>query len=91
MLRQRWHTSHRNLKIGDVVLIQGSNLVRGNWKLGKVSDVYPDAHGKKVRRVDVQYKNLTVSEPMKQYQGKGYVTVQRPVQRLVLLIPIDQN
>ena len=90
MLRQKWHTSHRNLKIGDVVLIQDSNLVRGNWKLGKVSNVYPGADGK-VRRVDVQYKNLTVSEPTKQYQGKGYVTVQRPVQRLVLLIPIDEN
>ena len=35
MLRQKWHTSHRNLKIGDVVLIQDSNFVRGNWKLGK--------------------------------------------------------
>ena len=52
MLRQRWHTSHRNLKIGDVVLIQDSNLVRGNWKLGRVSIVYPGADGK-VRRVDV--------------------------------------
>ena len=90
ILRQKWHTSHRNLKIGDVVMIQDSNLVRGNWKLGKVSNVYPGADGK-VRRVDVQYKNLTVNEPMKQYQGKGYVTVQRPVQRLVLLIPIDEN
>ena len=90
MLRQKWHTSHRNLKIGDVVLIQDSNLLRGNWKLGKVSNVYPGADGK-VRIVDVQYKNLTVSEPMNQYQGKGYVTVQRPVQRLILLIPIDEN
>ena len=90
ILRQKWHTSHRNLKIGDVVMIQDSNLVRGNWKLEKVSNVYPGADGK-VRRVDVQYKNLTANEPMKQYQGKGYVTVQRPVQRLVLLIPIDEN
>ena len=59
-------------------------------ELGNVSNVYPGADGK-VRRVDVQYKNLTASEPMKQYQGKGYVTVQRPVQRLGLLIPIDEN
>ena len=64
--------------------------MRGNWKLGKVLNVYPGADGK-VRTVNVQYKNLTVSEPTKQYQGKGYVTVQRPVQRLVLLIPIDEN
>ena len=26
LLRQKWHTSHRNLKIGGVVLIQDSNL-----------------------------------------------------------------
>ena len=77
MLRQKWHTSHRNLKIGDVVLIQDSNLVRGNWTLGKVSNVYPGADGK-MRRVDVQYKNLTISEPTKQYQGKGYVTCSTP-------------
>lgn len=55
-LRQIWHKSHRNVKIGDVVLIQDFNLVRGNWKLGKVSNVYPVTDGK-VRRVDVQYKN----------------------------------
>lgn len=29
-LRQKWHKSHRNLKIGDVVLIQDFNLLRGN-------------------------------------------------------------
>lgn len=90
MLREKWYTYHLNLKIGDVVLIQDANLVSGNWKLGKVSNFYPGTDGK-VRRVDVQYKNLTVSEPMKQYQGKGYVTVERPVQRLVLLIPTDEN
>ena len=25
------------------------------------------------------------------YKGKGYVTVQRPVQRLILLLPIDEQ
>ena len=67
-----------------------SNLLRGKWKLGKVSNIYPGGDGK-VRRVDVENKNLTGSEPMKQYQGKGYVTVQLPVRRLVLLIPIEEN
>ena len=50
MLRQKWHTSHRNLKIGDVVLIQDSNLVRGNWKLGKVSNVYPGAGSLNIKK-----------------------------------------
>lgn len=28
---QEWHTAHRNLKTGDLVLIQESNLIRGQW------------------------------------------------------------
>ena len=33
VVRQNWHTKLRNVEIGDVVLIQDSNAVRGNWKL----------------------------------------------------------
>ena len=71
------------MKTGDIVLIQDSNLIRGQWKLGKVSNTYPGTDGK-VRKVDVQYKNLNADEPTAKYKGKGYVTVQRPVQRLLL-------
>ena len=78
------------MKTGDIVLIQDSNLIRGQWKLGKVSNTYPGTDGK-VRKVDVQYKNLNVDEPTTKYRGKGYVTVQRPVQRLILLLPIDEQ
>ena len=35
---------------GDIVLIQDSNQVRGNWKLGQVSKVKPGDDGK-VRNV----------------------------------------
>ena len=90
LIRQKWHTSHRNMMTGDIVLIQDSNLIRGQWKLGKVSNTYPGTDGK-VRKVDVQYKNLNAYEPTAKYKGKGYVTVQRPVQRLILLLPIDEQ
>ncbi|XP_068674368.1 uncharacterized protein [Montipora foliosa] len=90
IIRQKWHTSQRNMKTGDIVLIQDSNLIRGQWKLGKVSNTYPGTDGK-VRKVDVQYKNLNADEPTAKYKGKGYVTVQRPVQRLILLLPIDEQ
>lgn len=81
-MRQKWHTAHRNLKTGDIVLIQDSNLVRGQWRLGIVSNTYPGSDGK-VRKVEVQ------GEPVTKYQGRGYVTIERPVHRLVLLIPKD--
>ena len=82
LITQKWHTSHRNMKTGDLVLIQDSNLIRGQWKLGKVSNTCPGTDGK-VRKVDVQYKNLNADEPNAKYKGKGYVNVQRPVQRLI--------
>jgi len=33
------------LKKGDIVLIQDSNQIRGQWKLGKVSEVFPGEDG----------------------------------------------
>ena len=53
--------------VGNVVLIQDSNQVRGNLKLGKVSEVYPGKDDK-VRKVEVQYKNLKPGEPVNKYQ-----------------------
>ena len=78
------------MKTGDIVLIQDSDLIRVQWKLGKVSNIYPGTDGK-VRKVDVQYKNRNADEPTANYKGKIYVTVQRPVQRLILLLPIDEQ
>ena len=85
-MRQKWHTAHRNLKTGDLVLIQDSNLVRGQWRLGIVSNTFPGSDGK-ARKVEVQYKNPKQGEPVAKYQGRGYVTIERPVHRLVLLTP----
>ena len=90
LIRQKWHTSHRNMKTGDIVLIQDSNLIRGQWNLGKVSNTHPGTDGK-VRKVDLQYKNLNADEPTTKYKGKGYITVQRPVQRPILLLPTDEQ
>ena len=67
---------------------QDSNLVRGQWRLGIVSNTFPGCDGK-VRKVEVQYKNPKQGEPVTKYQGRGYVTIERPVHRLVLLIPKD--
>ena len=72
-------------------MIQDSTLVKGQWKLGKVSKTYQGNDGK-VRKVEVQYKNLNSKEPVTKYKGKGYVTVERPVHRLIVLIPnTEQN
>lgn len=33
IVRQKWHTSRRNLERGDLVLVQDTNIIRGKWKL----------------------------------------------------------
>ena len=90
IVRQKWHTARRNVLVGDVVLIQDTNQVRGNRKLGIVSRADPGDDGK-VRKVEVLYKNPKPGEAVEKYQGRGYVTVERPVHRLIVLVPADNR
>ena len=39
LIQQKWHTEHRNVKVGDIVLIQDLNEVRGKWKLKKFQNI----------------------------------------------------
>ena len=36
IVRQKWHVATRNVKLGGVVLVQDSNVVRGRWRLAEV-------------------------------------------------------
>ena len=44
-----------------------------------------------VRKVHVEYKNPKPGEPANMYNGRGYNTVERSVNRLVLLLPVDEK
>ena len=80
-IQPKWHHEKRNMMVGDVVVIQDAKLSRGHWKTGRVSQVYTGVDGK-VRRVTVQYKNEGSS---------NFTTVERSVQRLILLVPADDS
>ena len=56
IIRPKWHTSKRSLKVDDVVLIHDSNSLRGSWKLGRVSALFPGSDGI-TRNVEVKYKS----------------------------------
>ncbi|KAL9954234.1 hypothetical protein ACROYT_G041739 [Oculina patagonica] len=45
----------------------------------------------KVRKVHVVYKNPKAGEPLHKYSGRGYVTVERSINRLVLVVPVDEK
>ena len=76
-----------NVRVGDVVLVQDSNSIRGAWTLAQVIRAEPGRDGT-VRDVDLRYKIIR--------QGKGYdgdvdKIMSRSVHRLVVLLPIEEQ
>ena len=57
--------------MGDVVLIQDSNVVLGEWKMGIIMTVHP-SDDNKVRRVTVSSKNYRKDEDPGHYLGVKY-------------------
>ena len=45
----------------------------------------------KVRQVRIAYKNFKPGESVTKYQGEPEVVVSRAVQRLALLVPVEQT
>lgn len=90
IIRQKWHTATRNVRVGDIVLVADSNVVRGEWKLARVSETFPGKDGQ-VRKVTLKYKNPRPREPIRQYKGHGFVTIDRPVHKLVVLVPTEEQ
>ena len=66
LANQKWHTEKRNVKIGDVVIVQDSKQIRGNWRLARISDVFPSDDGR-VRKVELKYKNEKPGEAVNKY------------------------
>ena len=85
VIEPKWHVAKRDVCIGDVVLIQDNNMVRGKWKLGRVSKILQSKDGK-VRKVEVKYKNQS---------DKGhsvpFITIDRAVHNLVVIVPIEEQ
>lgn len=90
VLHPKWHTSKRNLKPGDVVLVVDSSVLRSEYRLGIIREVYP-GKDQKVRKVLLSYKIYKVGESVAQYSGAKDQLVTRSVQRLVLIVPVDQD
>jgi hypothetical protein len=87
IIRQRWHTESRNLKIGDIIIIRDHKLPRGQWKFAIVHTATAGKDGR-VRDVEVKYKDL---RPGVSYCGAPNVIVKRSVHSLILLLPVEEQ
>ena len=80
IVQQKWHHEKRNLEVGDIVIISDKGT-RGHWKIGRICGSKPSSDGK-VRRVTVQYKNE---------DSNIFTEIERPVQKLVVILPVDEQ
>lgn len=78
--RQKWHTVKQNLRTGDIVMVQDSNTLRGEWKLARVIQVHP-GRDNLVRKLTLQ---LGAQSP-----DKKPITIDRPVAKVKLLVKAD--
>ena len=84
--RQIWQTDRRDTKVNDIVIICEDSSPRNQWKLARVTEVYPSAD-ERVRKV-----KLLVSDSTLDKQGKRTtkpVYLDRPVQKVVVLLEAE--
>ena len=87
IIEQKWNTASRNVKVGDVVLVADSNSLKGDWKLAEVCEATPAPDGL-VRDVEIRYKKL---DDKLNYTGATDIKIRRPVQRLVIIVPVEEQ
>ncbi|KAI2666778.1 hypothetical protein H4Q32_026472 [Labeo rohita] len=84
--RQKWHKTNRNAKVNDIVIIQDDTTLRNDWKLAKVTAVYPGQDG------CVQKVQLLISDSTLDDHGKKLsklVHLIRPIHKTVTLLEAD--
>ena len=86
LVRQKWHVQYRSLRVGDVCFLRDRNTLRGEWRLARVTDVYPDKKGV-VRNVRVKVCNAD-SKP--NYASSAQY-LRRHVSNLIVIIPVEEQ
>ena len=89
IIRQKWHVQRRNVKVCDIVVLQDPKMNRGCWKLARMLNIFPSQDGK-VRRVELEYKNEK-NEDGKKYSRVKYTKVERSVQKIIVLVPVNEE
>ena len=80
------------MKNDDVVLILDQDTISRTYKLGQIVEAEPDSDGK-VRSVKVRYKSYQTGTKKGKsiYSGASNIIVSRSVQKLCLIVPIEES
>ena len=86
LIQQKWHTADRNLKVRRRCPYPGFQSIQKPMETGKsIKDI------RRTSKAQVQHKSPKPGEPVLKYSGRGYVTIERPVNELVALLPSDEH
>ncbi|XP_067305911.1 uncharacterized protein [Pseudorasbora parva] len=84
--RQIWQKEKRNTKVNDIVILQEDSSPRNQWRLARVTEVYPSSDGK-VRKVKLLISDSTLDSQGRRISKPVYLD--RPVQKTVVLLEAE--
>ena len=90
VIRQKWHESRRNLAVNDIVLVHEKSPIKGKYVLAKVDSVNVSRDGL-VRSCTVSYRIPNSKDPMGCYSGGRLIKLTRSIQRLTLILPVEEQ
>ena len=76
------------MQIGDVCVVQDANALRGEWRLSKVVNVFPDKHGV-VRNVEIAV--APKFDGSKKFNPQPLFKLRRHVSNLIVIVPVDEK
>ena len=91
---QKWLKTGRAMCVGDIVLVEYKNKsFPGSYRLGRVTNVEADSTDNLVGTCTVLYKLIKPSSknPKDIFKNVVKKEVRLPVQRLVLILPVEEQ
>ena len=88
--RPKWHSTHRNLRVGDFGHMQYCKLGYNDWRLAVVTDVKVDTDGI-VPTVQVVFRTCHAANAGKAYVPKPPTMMDIGAQRFAVLLAVDEQ
>ena len=79
---------HRNLQVGDVVIVKDDSAPRNLWKQAHVDQTYPDDDDL-VSKVHIAVADDSLDNERR--RTRAVVFLEKPIQKLILLPPADSH
>lgn len=84
--RNKWYKTQRNAKINDIVILMDNSLPRNEWRLAKVTKVFPSEDGV-IRKLELLMSDATLDDQGKRVNKPVYL--ERPIHKTVTLVEAE--